>query len=259
MRLKGIGVSPGIGIGVAYVVKEFVADVTRKSAGTDEASRFTQAVEKLTEILEKKAAAAGGEQAEILESHIMLLGDPMMILDIESMITDEGCNGEYAVHMVFESYAAIFAQSGNEVLMARAGDMRDIKSNLLTVMNGHDLPDLSAMPAGSILTAAELTTSLAAGIDEKLVTGLITNIGGPTSHMAIIARSMDLPAVTGINDIKHGDRIVVDGGTGEIIVNPTQEELSKYQSIADAQRQEKAALEKFIGVPGTTRDGRNVE
>ena len=259
MRIKGIGVSPGIGIGVAYVVNEYVADVSKKEAATEEKSRFTTAVENLTKILEAKAASVAGEKAEILESHVMLLGDPVMIDDIENMIENDNCNSEYAVHTVFENYADIFAQSGDELMMMRAGDMRDIKNNLLAVMNGHELPDLGTIPEGSILVANELTTSLAASIDENLVSGLITNIGGPTSHMAIIARSMDLPAVTGITEVKHGARIIVNGETGEIIVDPTQAELAEYQALAEERRQERLALSKYVGVPAITRDGRHIE
>ncbi|MCL2163242.1 MAG: phosphoenolpyruvate--protein phosphotransferase [Oscillospiraceae bacterium] len=259
MRLKGIGISRGIGIGVAYVVEEYVADVSKKAGCAEEDSRFSLAVEKLTSFLEEKAAAATEEQAEILESHVMLLSDPVMISDIEDMIASERCNSEYAVNTVFEEYADILTQSGDELLMMRAGDMRDIKNNLLAVMNGHDLPDLSSIPMGSILTANELTTSLAAGINEKLVNGLITNVGGPTSHMAIIARSMDLPAVTGIGEIKHGDRVIINGETGEIIVDPTKAELAEYQALAEERRIQKEALEKFRGLPGKTVDGRHIE
>ena len=259
MRLKGTGVSAGIGIGVAYVVKEYVADVSKRDAGTDESGRFTGAVEKLTSILNDKAAAVTGQQAEILESHIMLLSDPVMLADIEGIIASEQCNGEYAINTVFESYAEVFTQSGDELLMMRAGDMRDIKNNLLAVLNGQELPDLSVMPKDSILTADELTTSLAAGIDESLVTGLITNIGGPTSHMAIIARSMDLPAVTGITEIKHGDRLIINGETGEIIIDPTDDELAQYQALAEKLRLKREALEKYRGIPGKTLDGRHIE
>ena len=259
MRLKGIGVSAGIGIGTAYVVNEYVADVSKKDAGKDEAGRFSRAVESLASILDKKAAAVSGEQAEILESHTILLSDPVMLEDIKNMIASERCNSEYAINTVFDSYADIFTQSGDELLMMRAGDMRDIKNNLLAIMNGYDLPDLSTIPEGSILAANELTTSLAAGIDEKLVAGLITNIGGPTSHMAIIARSMDLPAVTGINDIRHGDRLIVNGETGEIIVDPTESELAEYNALAEERRRQREAFEKYRGLPGKTLDGRHVE
>ena len=262
MRLKGLGVSAGIGIGTAYVIKEYVADVSRKAAGRDEIGRFNRAVESLSSILGEMAAAVIGEQAEILESHIILLSDPVMLADIENMILSEQCNSEYAVNTVFENYAEIFTQTGDELLMMRAGDMRDIKNNLLAIMNGHELPNLSLIPEDCILVADELTTSLAAGIDEKLTSGLITNIGGPTSHMAIIARSMELPAVAGIaniSEIRHGVGLIIDGDSGEVIVNPTESEIAEYQALANEISIKKKALEKYRGTPGKTLDGRHIE
>jgi len=179
--------------------------------------------------------------------------------DIEDIITTESCNGEYAVDTVFEQYAEVFRQSGDELMMMRAGDMRDIKNNLLAIMNGYELPDLSAMPKDSILVANELTTSLAACINATLVNGLITNLGGPTSHMAIIARSMGLPAVVGIGDIKHGGRLIVNGDNGEVIVDPTEAELTKYSEMKEERRRKIEALEKFRGLPSATLDGKHIE
>lgn len=259
MRLKGTGVSKGIGIGTAYVVKDFNIDITKKEAGAGEAVRFSQAVSTLTELLQKRADKTGPEQAEILESHIMLLSDPVMLADTLSLIAKESCNSEYAIDVIFEQYAEIFRQSGNDLLMMRAGDMRDIKNNLIAVMNGQELPDLSAMPKGSILAARELTTSLAAGINPALVDGMITDVGGATSHMAIIARSMGLPAVTGIAGIRHGDEVIVNGGTGEVIVGPTQEELTEHRALIEEQRQRQKALQQYRGVPSVTLDGRHLE
>ena len=259
MRLQGVGVSTGIGMGTAFVVKEPVIDVSKRDAVPNETIRLSKAVDKLTEILNQRAAAASGEQAEILESHVILLSDPVIFEDIQNKIEEEQCNCEYAIDAVFEEYAEVFRQSGNEVMMMRAGDMRDIKKNLIAVMNGFDLPDLGSMPKGSILAANELTTSLAACIDKSLVTGLVAYLGGPTSHMAIIARSMNLPAVVGIDKIMHGDQLIVNGGNGEVVVDPTEAELAKYSEIMDEIRRKKEALEKYKGMPSITQDNRHIE
>ena len=259
MRLQGIGVSPGITIGAAYVVTEPIVDVTKKSAGPDEAARLSLAIGKLAAALSQKAAAASGTQADILESHVILLSDPEISSEIEAMIQGEHCNCEYAAETVFEKYAEIFHQSGDELMMMRAGDMRDIKNGLLAILSGYELPDLGAIPKGSILAANELTTSLAAGIDETMVSGFVTGVGGPTSHMAIIARSMGLPAVAGVNRIEHGDRLIVNGDIGEVIVKPTDEELAQYSRLIEQRRIKKEALEKYKGMPSVTRDGRTVE
>jgi len=259
MRLQGAGVSEGIGIGFAYVLQEHAIDVSKKDAGPEEGYRFSKAAEALSRILGERAAAVDKERAEILESHIMLLRDPVLLSDVEKMITDERCNGEYAVNAVFEAYAELFRQSGDELLSMRADDMRDIKNNLLAVMNGYALPDLSVLPKDSILTAEELTTSAAACIDEALVNGFVAAKGGTTSHMAIIARSMGLPAVVGVGGIAHGDRLIINGGTGEIIVNPSQAELAEYRSLMEGRRRERQALEKYRGMPTETSDGRQVE
>jgi phosphotransferase system enzyme I (PtsI) len=259
MRLQGVGVSSGIGMGTAYLVEEPVIDISKKEAAPNETARLSIAVDNLVDILNNRAASAGGEQAEILESHVMLLSDPVILADIESLVTGENCNSEYAVSKIFEEYAEVFRQSGNEVMMMRAGDMGDIKNNLIAVMNGFELPDLDAMPKSSILAANELTTSLAACINKSLVNGLVTNLGGPTSHMAIIARSMELPAVVGIDNIAHGSQLIVNGDTGEVIVDPTEAELAKYSELMEEIRRKKEALEKYKGMPSVTMDGRHME
>ena len=259
MRLQGVGVSSGIGMGTAFVVEEPVIDISKKAASPNETTRLAAAVDKLVDILNHRAACAGREQAEILDSHVILLSDPVILADIKSMITGEQCNCEYAVNKVFEEYAEVFRQSGNEVMMMRAGDMRDIKNNLIAVMNGYELPDLDAIPKGSIIVANELTTSLAACINKTLVTGLVTNLGGPTSHMAIIARSMELPAVVGIDKITQGSQLIVNGDTGEVVLDPTEAELAKYSELMEEIRSKKEALKKYKGISSLTKDGRHME
>lgn len=261
LRLQGIGVSSGIGIGRIAVIAGLDVAVSKKNACCGELTRFTDALRYLVSALEVKAAAAQGEQAEILESHVMLLSDPMIVSEIEQMITGQNCNSEYAVYEVFEKYKEAFCLSGDDLLMERVSDLQDMKNNLLAVLSGAGLVDVSTMPAETVLAAHELTTSVAAGVKQENISALVTQEGGKTSHMAIIARSIGVPAVVGIpvEQLENGAQVVVNGDTGEVIVNPPKELLAEFLEKQEELRREKLKLERYRGVPSTTQDGKKME
>ncbi len=266
---KGTGASAGIGIGRAVIVEEKELVIKRETV-TDTAAevrRFKEALEvskSQTEALaEDLGKRVGEKEAEILKGHIMLLSDPMLVGEIETNITNEQVNAEHAIETVCTMYADMFASMGDELMQQRATDMRDIKTRMQKVLLGADSVDIASLPAGSVIVARDLTPSMTAGIDPARVSGIVTELGGRTSHSAILARALEIPAVvalTGILDrVKDGDMLVLDGTDGAVLVNPDAEVLAQYQSRREAFLVEKKELEQYIGRPSITKDGVRVE
>lgn len=259
---KATGVSSGIGIGRTVVVDDFSVDTAKRPGQPDiEIKRLSDAAEKLAADLEKKAASASEEQAGILESHIMLLADPFVVSGINDVIKSENCNCEYAVAEVMASYIAMFRDSGDELLAARSIDLKDIQDNLLMLLSGITPFDPAAIAEGSVLVADELTTSVAAGISPKLISAIVTRVGGRTSHTAIIARSLGIPAVSGVDiaGITDGQALIVDGTDGLLIIEPSNEQLEEYKSKLEEHARQKAALEVYRGLESVTQDGKRIE
>ncbi len=266
---KGTGASAGIGIGKVVIVEEKELVIKRENI-TDAAAeiqRFKGALEtsmKQTEALAADLAQRVGEkEAEILNGHIMLLSDPMLTGEIEAMITNDSVNSEFAIETICTNYANVFASMGDELMQQRATDMKDIKTRMQKVLLGVESVDIAALPEGSIILAKDLTPSMTAGINPANVTGIVTELGGRTSHSAILARALEIPAVvalTGIlNEVKNGDVLVLDGTDGTVLVNPEDSILAEYQGKRAAFLKEKKELEQYIGRPSVTKDGVHVE
>lgn len=266
---KGTGASAGIGIGRAVIVEEKELVIKRETV-TDPAAeiqRFKGALEvsmKQTEALaEDLGKRVGEKEAEILKGHIMLLSDPMLVGEIETNIQNECMNAEYAIESVCTMYADMFASMGDELMQQRATDMRDIKTRMQKVLLGVASVDIAALPAGSVIVAKDLTPSMTAGINPANVTGIITELGGRTSHSAILARALEIPAVVALGGIleqvKDGDMAVLDGTEGTVLINPDDAVLAEYQNKRDAFLKEKKDLEQYIGQPSVTKDGVSVE
>ena len=266
---KGTGASAGIGIGRAVIVEEKELVIKRETV-TDPAAeiqRFKGALEvsmQQTEALaEDLGKRVGEKEAEILKGHIMLLSDPMLVGEIETNIQNEGINAEYAIESVCTMYADMFASMGDELMQQRATDMRDIKTRMQKVLLGVASVDIAALPAGSVIVAKDLTPSMTAGINPDNVTGIVTELGGRTSHSAILARALEIPAVVALGGIleqvKDGDMVVLDGTDGVVIVDPEEAVLSEYQTKREAFLKEKKDLEQYIGKPSITKDGVQVE
>ena len=266
---KGTGASAGIGIGRAVIVEEKELVIKRETV-TDPAAeiqRFKGALEvsmKQTEALaEDLGKRVGEKEAEILKGHIMLLSDPMLVGEIETNIQNECMNAEYAIESVCTMYADMFGSMGDELMQQRATDMRDIKTRMQKVLLGVASVDIAALPAGSVIVAKDLTPSMTAGINPANVTGIITELGGRTSHSAILARALEIPAVVALGGIleqvKDGDMAVLDGTEGTVLINPDDAVLAEYQNKRDAFLKEKKDLEQYIGKPSVTKDGVSVE
>lgn len=266
---KGTNASAGIGIGKAAVIKEeeMVIRPDKILDAAAEVERFRGALAETmaqTEALAADLATKVGEkEAEIMQGHLMLLMDPMLTGEIENAINGEHICSEFAVETVCTMYADMFASMDDELMQQRATDMRDIKTRMQQVLQGIKPVDIAALPEGSIIVAKDLTPSMTAGINPANVTGIVTELGGKTSHSAILARALEIPAVVAVagilDKIEDGADVVLDGGEGVVIVNPTEEERAAYQAKRDAFLQEKKDLEQYIGQPTVTKDGVHVE
>ncbi len=266
---KGTNASSGIGIGNAVIVEEAELVIEKKTVADAEAEiqRFKGALDKTMKDTEALAAdlatRVGEKEAEILQGHMMLLMDPMLTGEIENTIKGESICSEFAIEMVCTMYANVFAGMEDELMQQRATDMRDIKTRMQRVLLGVENVDIASLPAGSILVAKDLTPSMTAGINPKNVTGIVTELGGKTSHSAILARALEIPAVVAVSDFmshtKNGDFVILDGDAGEVFVNPDDSVKGEYTAKRDAFLAEKKELEKYIGQPTITKDGVTVE
>ena len=263
---KGTSASAGIGIGKAVIVEEAELVITRNEVADAEAEiqRFKGALEKTIAATQKMAddlaSRVGEKEAEIMQGHMMLLSDPMLTGEIENSVKNDKVNCEFAIENVCNMYADMFASMGDELMQQRA---TDIKVRMQRTLMGLESVDVSLLPKGSILVAKDLTPSMTAGINPENVSGIVTELGGKTSHSAILARALEIPAVVAVNGlmdaVKDGDSVVLDGSTGEVFVNPEASVEKEYEEKRSQFLKDKKELEKYIGQPSVTKDGVQVE
>ncbi|EFE12141.1 phosphoenolpyruvate--protein phosphotransferase [Clostridium sp. M62/1] len=266
---SGTGASAGIGIGKVVILKEETLVIRRDTVAdaAAEKERFKRAVEKSIEDTQALAAdmaeRIGEKEAEILNGHLMLLQDPMMTMEIEGKIDSEKLCSEAAIEDVCTMYADMFASMDDELMQQRAADMRDIKTRMQKVLLGVKSVDVSALPKGSVLVAEDLTPSVTAGINPENVTGIVTELGGRTSHSAILARALEIPAVVAaagiLSQVADGDEIILDGESGEIFVKPEESVKAEYEAKRASYLAEKEELKKYIGRETITKDGVKIE
>ena len=269
MKIYGVGAAEGIGIGVAKVVREQNVEVVKKTVSDSETevNNFMRVLditkaetEEMSKALEKNASA---KEAEILFGHIMLMSDPMLVDEIVNRIKGESVCAEYVIEEVCNQYAAVFASMDDELMQQRATDMIDIKTRLIKKVLGIENTDLSKLPYGSILVAKDLTPSMTAGLNPDNVLGIVTQFGGKTSHSAILARALEIPAVVGLSnlpeDISDDTDILLDGESGEVIILPTDNEKSDYENKKKSYDANKEMLKKYRELPSISKDGKKVE
>ncbi len=266
---KGIAGSEGIGIGNVVIIKEHEINIETKTiSDTDaEITRLQDAIEKFvedtTKMAEKMDITVGKKDADILRGHIQMLQDPMIEEQISALIVAEKVSAEMAVDQVLEQTAEMFAQIPDELLQQRATDFRDIKTRMVKLLLGIEDVDISQVPANTVLVARDLTPSMTAGINPDNIAGILTEVGGRTSHSAILARAMEIPAVLSIenicSDVKNGDVVAIDGTSGVAIVNPDEDTVKEYEQKLEEYKKEKALLAEYAGKPSATKDGTKVE
>ena len=266
---KGIAGSEGIGIGTVVLIEEHEINIETKRVEETgaEIERLQNAIEKFvadTNVMaEKMDITVGKKDADILRGHIQMLQDPMIEEQISALIISEKITAEMAVEQVLEQTAEMFSQIPDELLQQRATDYRDIKTRMLKILLGIEDVDISQVPAGTVIVARDLTPSMTAGINPENIEGILTEVGGRTSHSAILARAMEVPAVLSIENIcsiaKNGDKVVLDGTSGEAILNPDDETVEKFKKMYSDYQNEKALLKEYAGKPSQTKDGVKVE
>ena len=267
--MKGTSASAGIGIGKAAIVEETELVIKKEtiSDAAAEKERFhaalNQAMEETDALAKDLATRVGEKEAEILNGHLMLLSDPMLTGEIENTIAGENACSEYAIESVCNMYADMFASMGDELMQQRATDMRDIKTRMQKILLGVSSVDIASLPTGSIIVAKDLTPSMTAGINPDNVCGIVTELGGKTSHSAILARALEIPAVVAVEgflkNVKDGDTVVLDGSEGIVFVNPEETVTAEYETKRTAYLKEKKELDQYIGKPTVTKDGVTIE
>ena len=266
---KGIAGSEGIGIGKVVLIEEHDLTVEKKSVtDTDaELKRLQDAIEKFVsitnEMADKIAKTVGEQDADILRGHIIMLQDPMIEEQISALMISEKISAEMALEQVLDQTAEMFAAVPDELIQQRATDLMDIKSRMLKILMGIEEVDISQVPENTVLVARDLTPSMTAGINPANIAGILTEVGGRTSHSAILARAMEIPAVLSIEGIcgivKNGDTVVLDGSKGEAIVNPDEATVKEFEKKFADYAAEKELLKAYKGKPSQTKDGVKVE
>ena len=266
---KGIAASKGYAIGKVFLQEneEIVINDTKITDIGAEKEKMQKALDDSKaqlEIIKVKAEKEmGAEKANVFEAHITLLDDPEFTGAMISEIENNSLNGLKAIESVSNTFIAIFESMDNEYMRERAADIKDVSKRILSNFAGKGGDSFSITENNTIVVAHDLTPSDTAGLDRTKVVGFITDIGGRTSHAAIMARTLEIPAVLGLGDIttcvKTGDMIIVDGLTGDVIINPSEEVLVEYTSKKEKFQAEQEELKKLIEVKTTTKSGRRIE
>ncbi|QCJ41881.1 phosphoenolpyruvate--protein phosphotransferase [Bacillus sp. S3] len=267
--LKGIAASNGIAIAKAYRLVEPDLSFEKRTIedATKEVERFRKAMGKskseLEAIRDKAKIELGADKAAIFEAHLLVLSDPELNAPIEDKIQSEKVNAESALKETADMFIMMFEQMDNEYMKERAADIRDVTKRVLSHLVGVQLPNPSMIAEEVIIVAEDLTPSDTAQLNRNFVKGFTTNIGGRTSHSAIMARSMEIPAVVGTKtateEISNGDLVVVDGLSGEVHINPTPELVEQYRKIHEDYEVQKAEWAKLVNEPTMTNDGHRIE
>ena len=267
--LQGIAASNGIAIAKAYklVEPDFSFEKKTIDAPADEIARFQSALQtakaELEKIRDHAGTALGADKAAIFDAHLLVLSDPELISPIEDKIKTENVNAEHALKETADMFISMFESMDNEYMKERAADIRDVTKRVLAHLLGIQIPNPSMIAEEVVIVAEDLTPSDTAQLNRQFVKGFTTNIGGRTSHSAIMARSMEIPAVVGTKaateEINNGDLVVVDGLKGEVHFNPTPEVLEAYKKIQEDFEKQKAEWAKLVNEKSVSADGHHVE
>ena len=265
--LKGKGVSTGIGFGNIVVLKKVERKIEKKTIENEqveqELARVHKAIEEVINETEIQMKNMSGTEADIMQAYVMIMQDPSLISETENAIKNSKYNAEYAVEVGFNSVIQIFENMDDEYMASRSRDILDIKNRVLGKLFKEETIDLSNLNPNTIIVATELTTSETAKLDFKNVSGIITELGGENSHTSIMARTHTIPAITKVEEatkiFKDGDSVAINGTSGEIYVNPTEEEKQKLLDLEKQLEQEKSELDKYRNQESITKDGTKVK
>ncbi|UYT89443.1 phosphoenolpyruvate--protein phosphotransferase [Enterococcus faecium] len=268
--LKGIAASDGVAVAKAYLLvqpdltfsKATVEDTAAEEARLDAA--LAKSTEELQQIREKAAQSLGEAEAQVFDAHLMVLSDPEMVGQIKQNIKDNSVNAESALKEVTDMYIGMFeAMEDNAYMQERAADIRDVAKRILAHLLGVTLPNPSMIDEEVVVVAHDLTPSDTAQLDRNFVKAFVTDIGGRTSHSAITARSLEIPAIVGTKEItakvKEGDILAVNGIEGDVIIDPTDEQKAEFEKAGADYAAQKAEWEKLKNAETVTADGKHFE
>ncbi|HEJ8408622.1 TPA: phosphoenolpyruvate--protein phosphotransferase [Staphylococcus aureus] len=268
--IKGIAASDGVAIAKAYLLVEPDLTFDKNEKVTDvegEVAKFNSAIEaskvELTKIRNNAEVQLGADKAAIFDAHLLVLDDPELIQPIQDKIKNENANAATALTDVTTQFVTIFESMDNEYMKERAADIRDVSKRVLSHILGVELPNPSMIDESVVIVGNDLTPSDTAQLNKEFVQGFATNIGGRTSHSAIMSRSLEIPVIVGTKsitqEVKQGDMIIVDGLNGDVIVNPTEDELIAYQDKRECYFADKKELQKLRDADTVTVDGVHAE
>ena len=269
MKLKGIGASKGVAYAKIYKLehKEVEIKETKITDIEGEIKKFDNAMaETVKQIEEVKAIASknlGPEEAAVFDAHMQVASDPSLQMEVHNMIKNDKANALFATNAVMNNFAAMFEMMDDAYMKERAADIKDVAKRLLSVLAGIKVQNLAAISEEVIIVGVDLTPSDTAQLNKKFVKGFVTDIGGRTSHAAIMARSMEIPAVLGLKNVtttvKENDFIMLDGDSGEVSINPTDAEIKQMKEKEAILKKEYEENQKFKGKASQTKDGKHLE
>lgn len=267
--VKGIAASDGIGIAPAYLLvdpdlsyeKKTIDDPAAEYARVEAA--FEKSIKQLETIKENAASRLGAEELAVFDAHITILSDPEMMGQIKDSIETNKVSAEEAVDTVTTMFSDMLASMDNEYMKERAADVKDVAKRAMSNLMGKELPNIAGIDHPVIIVAHEITPSDTSQMDAKFVKGMITDLGGRTSHAAIMSRTLRIPAIVGSQtitmDAKDGEMMVVDGLNGDAVLNPSEEEVAKYEQAAEAYAKQLVEWAKLVDAPSVSKDGKEFE
>ena len=265
--LKGIAASQGIAVAKVYKLEQPVLEIVRKEAKAEEElakldAAFKKTVEDIEKIKEVASKSLAAEELAVFDAHLMMANDPELRGQIEESIKNEGVNAEFATDQVANMMVSIFESMEDAYMRERAADIKDVTFRLKCNLCGKQIPNLATIDEPVVIVAKDLTPSDTGSLNKEFAKGFATEIGGRTSHSAIMARSLEIPAVVGCTGIldaaKEGDEIILDAISGEVILNPTEEQKAEYIKKGEAFQAEKDALKALKDQASVSTDGHKV-
>lgn len=263
--LKGTGISDGIGLGKAIILKSQKIKLEKNKIQdvTLEKEKFYKAIKEVEKEIEDLLEKISGTEKEIMQAYLLILQDPNLIQKTIEIIEKEKWNAAYATEIGFNEIIKEFEKVDDPYISERSKDIEDMKKKIIAKIIGKEEINLSKLPSNTILVAKELSTSDIAKLDFKNIEGIITEVGGMNSHMAIMARTHEIPSSVGVNkitqNIKQNDVVAINGKTGEIFVNPSKKEYKNFEEIKEKIKKEKNELENYKNQDSITKDGHEVK
>jgi phosphotransferase system enzyme I (PtsI) len=268
-KLKGISASNGIAIAKAFKIEDTVFNISQKKAKSIEvekkrfASAILKAQQDIAKIRQIVAKKIDEEHAQVFDAHLQMLEDPEIIDQTLNELNNQGFVVEYHFQTVTKNVADMFLAMDDSYMRERAVDVKDVARRVLSHLTDTPLADPSLIDEQVVIIAKDLTPSDTATLDKKFVLGFATEIGGKTSHSAIMARSLEVPAIVGTKEllvsVKHGDKIIIDGTKGELIINPDLEQIKFYYDLIKSYKQTSLKLKSLVNVTTTTKCGHHIE